>query len=60
LLALWSIDQLDADDVHAVRDALLAIAALPPPERRSFSLSALGGPAELESLELWELRSAWK
>lgn len=32
LLALWAIGQLDDDDVNFVRDSLVAIAALPPPE----------------------------
>jgi hypothetical protein len=32
LLALWSIGQLDEDDLPRVRDALRAIAAIPPPE----------------------------
>jgi hypothetical protein len=32
LLALWSIEQLDEDELPAVRDALRAIAAIPPPE----------------------------
>jgi len=31
-LALWSIDQLDAEDAPQLRDALKQIAALPPPE----------------------------
>ena len=39
--------------------AALAIAAVAPPERRSFALSAIGGTAELDALELWELRSIW-
>jgi hypothetical protein len=32
LLALWAIGQLDEEDLPAARDALRAIAAIPPPE----------------------------
>jgi len=32
VLAMWSIEQLDADDVAHAHDALRAIAAIPPPE----------------------------
>ena len=32
LLALWSLAQLEREDLPAVRDALRAIAAIPPPE----------------------------
>jgi hypothetical protein len=32
LLALWAIGQLDEDDLPGARDALRAIAAIPPPE----------------------------
>ena len=38
----------------------IAVSAQPPPERRSYALTAVGGAAEVDSLELWELRSAWK
>ena len=40
--------------------AALSAAALAPVEVRSFSLTAAGGPLPVESLELHELRSAWK
>src|SRR5262245_16955541 len=32
LLALWAIDRLDDRDLPAIKPALLAIAAIPPPE----------------------------
>ncbi|HTR50460.1 MAG TPA: hypothetical protein VMJ10_07100 [Kofleriaceae bacterium] len=32
LVALWAIEALDADELPAVRDALRAVASLPPPE----------------------------
>jgi hypothetical protein len=32
LVALWALTELDEDEVPAVRDALRAIAAIPPPE----------------------------
>ncbi len=38
----------------------IAVFALPPPERRSFALTAIGGTVEVNDVELWELRSAWK
>jgi fructan beta-fructosidase len=38
----------------------IAVAAVLPSERRSFALTSVGGAAEVEVLELWELRSAWK
>jgi fructan beta-fructosidase len=36
--------------------AVLAVVAVPPRERRSFALTAVGGTAEIDALELWELR----
>jgi len=38
----------------------IAVAAIPSPERRSYALTAIGGAADVDALELWELRSAWK
>jgi hypothetical protein len=37
LLGLWAIAQLEDDDLPAVRDALRAIAAIPPPESQLVS-----------------------
>jgi hypothetical protein len=45
LLALWSIGQLDEDNLAPARDALRAIVALPPPESELVA-AALKAPAE--------------
>ena len=40
--------------------AAACVAAVPPRENTSLSLSAVGGAAEVGSIDLHELRSAWK
>ncbi len=57
-LALWSLDQLDASDVPQVRDALRAIAALPPPESQLVAAALqLAGADPALRFEL--LATAW-
>jgi hypothetical protein len=45
LLALWSIAQLDPNDLPAVKDALRAVAAIPPPESQLVSTAMRAVPA---------------
>ncbi|HEU0031046.1 MAG TPA: hypothetical protein VFQ53_10475 [Kofleriaceae bacterium] len=56
LLALWSIEQLEPDDVPSVLDALRAIAAIPPPESE-LTASALRAIPESDSARRLELLS---
>ena len=60
LLALWSIDQLDEDDVAAVHDALLAIAALPPPESQLVAAAIHTVPEANQAGRLEVLAAAWR
>jgi len=54
LLALWSVAQLEAGDLPQVRDALRAIAAIPPPESQlvAAALRAVPDPDQGELLSL--------
>jgi len=45
LLALWSLAQLDPNDLPAVKDALRAIAAIPPPESQLVATAMRAVPA---------------
>ncbi|MGE5184773.1 MAG: hypothetical protein ACM31C_22025 [Acidobacteriota bacterium] len=59
LLALWSIAQLDDTDLPRVRDALRAIAAIPPPESQlvASALKAIPETDQDGRLELYA--AAW-
>jgi hypothetical protein len=58
LLALWSIDQID--DASAVRDALLTIAALPPPESQLVAAAIHTVPEADQDARLAILAAAWR
>jgi hypothetical protein len=44
MLAMWAIEQLDEEDVPSVRDALRAIAAIPPPESQLIAVAVRAIP----------------
>lgn len=46
LLALWSLERVDHGDLPAIRPALLAIAALPPPESQLLDAAIAAIPAD--------------
>src|SRR5688572_24013244 len=54
LLALWSLAQLEANDLPRVHDALRAIAAIPPPESQLVA-AALGVVPQWEKTQLLSL-----
>jgi hypothetical protein len=54
LLALWSLAQLEPEDLPAVQDALRAIAAIPPPESQLVD-AALRAVPERETARLLSL-----
>jgi hypothetical protein len=58
LLALWAIDQLDEDDVPAIKAALLAIAAIPPPESQLVEAALRAIPRDDQDTRLALLASA--
>lgn len=59
-LAVWSFDRLEAADIPAIRDALRAIAKLPPPESELVAL-ALRSLPESDNAGRYELLElAWK
>ncbi|HMG22892.1 MAG TPA: hypothetical protein VK607_16270 [Kofleriaceae bacterium] len=60
MLALWAIDQLDDDDLPAVRDSLLAIAALPPPESQLVAAAIRTVPEADQDARLAVLAAAWR
>lgn len=60
LLALWSLDQLEAGDLPAIRDALLAIAALPPPESQLVEAALHAVPENDQDTRLALLAAAWR
>ncbi len=59
LLALWSIAQLEANDLPKVADALRAIAAIPPPESQlvAAALGAIPAWDQVQLLSLIEIAS---
>lgn len=59
VLALWAIAQLEDDDVNFVRDSLLAIAALPPPESQLVASAIKVVPETEQDLLLQMLSTAY-
>src|SRR5439155_20553889 len=59
LLATRAIDQIDADDVRALRPELRAIAAIPPPESQLVAATFKAVPEEQPDLRLEFLVAAW-
>jgi len=59
LLALWSIGQLEPDDLAKVRDALLAIVAIPPPESQLVAAALDAIPETDLDARLRMLVAAW-
>jgi len=60
VLALWAIDQIEDDDVPAVRDALRGLAALPPPESQLVAAAIHAVPEAEQDLRLAVLAAAWR
>jgi hypothetical protein len=60
LLALWSLDQLEAGDLPAIRDALMAIAQLPPPESQLVEAAIHAVPETDQDTRLALLARAWR
>lgn len=60
LLALWSIDQFDDDDLPEVAPALAAIAAIPPPESQLVEAALRAIPRADQDARLAVLASAWR
>ncbi len=60
LLALWSLDQLEASDLPAIKDALLAIAQLPPPESQLVEAAIHAVPETDQDTRLALLARAWR
>jgi hypothetical protein len=60
LLALWSLDQLEAGDLPAFRDALLAIVQLPPPESQLVEAAIRAVPETDQDTRLALLVRAWR
>lgn len=60
LLALWSLDQLEASDLPAIQDALLAIAQLPPPESQLVEAAIHAVPETDQDTRLALLARAWR
>jgi hypothetical protein len=57
---MWSIDQLEPDDIENVRDALATIAALPPPESQLVTSAIRAIPETDHDARLKILVTAWK
>ena len=60
VLALWSLDQLDAEDLPAVHDALKQLAALPPPESQLVARALEIYPDDDQDDRLELLGIAWR
>ena len=60
MLALWAIDQLEADDLPRVRDALRAIAAIPPPESQLVAAALYTLPVDDVAGRYELLAIAWR
>lgn len=52
MLAMWSIEQLDDDDLATVHDALKAIVAIPPPESQLVAVALKAVPETAQDLKL--------
>lgn len=59
-LAMWSFDQLDRDDLPAIKDALKNIVALPPPESQLVADALQFAESGDQDLRLELLGIAWK
>jgi hypothetical protein len=59
LLALWSVDQLEDDDLPAVHDAIDAILALPPPESQLVAAALHTVSDADQTTRLAALATAW-
>lgn len=59
LVALWALGQIDDDDVNFVRDSLLAIAKLPPPESQLIAAAINVVPQTEQDLLLQLLATAY-
>jgi hypothetical protein len=60
LLALWAMAQLEDDDLPAVMDALLGIAAIPPPESQLVASAIRSVPEAAQDARLAILATAWR
>jgi len=60
LLALWAIAQLEDEDVPAVKDALLAVALLAPPESQLVAAAIHAIPEADHDARLAILATAWR
>ncbi|HEX2685010.1 MAG TPA: hypothetical protein VHN14_00250 [Kofleriaceae bacterium] len=60
LLALWSLAQLDGDGFPAIKDALLGIAAIPPPESQLVASAIHAVPEAEQDTRLAILAIAWR
>jgi hypothetical protein len=60
LLALWAIDKLDDRDLSAIRPALHAIAAIPPPESQLVAAALHAIPEDDHDARLAILAIAWR
>jgi hypothetical protein len=60
LLALWSFERLSDDDLPAIHDALLAIAALPPPESELVASAIYAAPEDDQDARLALVAAAWR
>lgn len=60
LLALWALDQVDESDAPAIKDALLGIAALPPPESQLVAAAIHAVPETDHDARLAMLAAAWR
>ena len=59
VLAMWAIDQLAADDLPRVRDALRAIVAIPPPESQLVASVLKAIPEDAHALRMEMFTAAW-
>jgi len=60
LLALWSLGQLEDDDLPGVKHALLGIAAIPPPESQLVAAAIHAIPEAAQDARLEILAIAWR
>ena len=60
MLAMWAVAQLEPDDLSKVHDALLAIAAIPPPESQLVSLAIDAYPQDEQDARLEIESAAWR